>query len=205
MASGNENRWEIAENTEVQTLLPRIDLLELEERHSLVTLEVSVAAWPICRKVLARLRSAGLPVLIQIQRRDWQCELEELTFLFGELRNCDQLTLQNLLELAHDLIPAESLQLLHNESRIEIKSFQEWVVASEDPRVHLYPVLPWRSFIRKVIQENFEFSRSLLDLHFMYGPDTGTSPELKRLIEQFLNSKKKVLCIFPKKWGGRSQ
>ena len=191
---------DINEKSSLDSINLVIDQFENSQSQELVSITASISAWPLVPKILSRMRSASLPALVKILSAGWACEIEELTYIVQRLREFDQLTLHNLLELLSDFLPKDALDALSNESRIELKSFQEWVVASHDSRLHKYPVLPWRSFIRKVNAENYDFARSVLDLFFMYGADAPDSPELKKILSQFLDSKKKVLCLFPKKW-----
>lgn len=204
MITTSDTHWEIRENVSLGPVYAKIEALTGLDYSPLITIEGSVAAWDECALVLSRMRAAGLPVLLKLKKGDWTCELEELNYLFRAMRGKDQLTLSNTLELFGGILNQETRDQtrdqLEVESRIELKSFQEWIVATCDPRLHKYPVLPWRSFIRKVIEENFEFANGALDILYMYGDDAEQSPELKNLIANFLESKKKVLCLFPKKW-----
>ena len=202
--SPQDTRLQIVDNSQCEVLLARIDQIESHDPFSLVTLDVSVAAWQACSVVLSRIRSASLPALVKLHRNDWICETGEVAFLLKALREWDQLTVHNCLALLGDYLPKGSVAALESESKVEMKSFQEWVVAANDPRIHKYPILPWRSFIRKVVAENYEFASGVLDLVYLYGEGCEASVDLVKLIESFLNSKKKVLCLFPKRWG-RSQ
>lgn len=196
----SDYHFEITEDTSGESCLKRIESLESAQTFSLITVDASVAAWDTCRQCLARIRSANLPAMLRIKKGDWICELAETGYLLKALRDWDQLTLHNLLELLKEYLPQESRVCLESESKIEMKSFQEWMVAANDPRIHQYPTLPWRSFIRKVVAENYEFASDTLDILYMVGADAEHSPELKTLLDSFLNSKKKVLCLFPKRW-----
>lgn len=167
-----------------------------------IQLAAPVAAIPECTEVLCALRAAGISVLLLISAEDSLLEDEELQGVFYWLRNWDQLLLRNFLETCGDWVPQEHLAVLSQESRTEFKWFQEWQTALADPRVHKYPGLPWRSFLRKVNSENFRFAEDFLRMVALNASDENRAA-LDARIRSFLEAKKKVICVFPKKWSSK--
>ena len=89
---------------------------------------------------------------------------------------------------------------MQTEAKIELKWFREWLMAASDSRIHKYPGMPWRSFIRKVVGENYTFACTFLEL--VASTATPENREyLQLLMKGFLESKKKFICTFPKRWG----
>ncbi len=175
-----------------EELPARMGLLEASKQ-SLVTVGASVHRREAIREALLALRAAGVSSLLVLRRDSAPIDsIESLDFL-AFLRDWDQLLLRNILELGADRVPAKYLAALEVEARTELKWFQEWQTAVSDPRIHRYPGLPWRSFLRKVNAENFTFAE-----HLLMG-----SPDLEPRIEVFLVGKKKTICVFPKNWGKR--
>jgi len=156
-----------------------------------ITLEASGEDTEKIRSALCAIRAANLAAVLLLKRPENQLDLEKVASLIVFLREWDQLLLHNILQLCEHLVPAEFRPAFWNESKIELKWFREWVSASQDPRIYKVPGLPWRSFIRKIVQENFEFADDLLSM---------PEDNLKELLVNFLAKKKKVVCLFPKRW-----
>ncbi len=172
-------------------------LASLEKKQqTLATLAASVDNIDRAKETLCALRAAGISPLLLLRKPSEPLNKESLLAIFGFLRDWDQLLLRNLLELGEHYVPSKYLPLLHPEARTEMKWFQEWQTAVADPRIHRYPGLPWRSFLRKVNAENYAFVQNVLR------DDTGAD-RLDSLVEEFLKGKKKTICIFPKNWGKR--
>ena len=57
MSNPIETHWQVSDAGALDPIITRIENLEKIEHHALVTLDVSVAAWPTCKKVLARVRA----------------------------------------------------------------------------------------------------------------------------------------------------
>ncbi|MEZ4749966.1 MAG: hypothetical protein R3B54_04885 [Bdellovibrionota bacterium] len=112
-----------------------------------------------------------------------------------QLRDWDQLSLQNLFKLCALWIPENFHGALENEARVELKWFKEWVGASQDPRL-AHSGLPWRQFIRKTVAENYAFACAVLEAETVVDPSA---------VEAFLNQKKQAVCIFPKRWRRRNE
>ncbi len=88
------------------------------------------------------------------------------------------------------------------EVKIELKWFREWLVANQDSRISRYPGLPWRSYMRKVIGENFDFAQTLLNVGANLPPEMRKEDlTIENLVLAYLKSRKKAICFFPKKWG----
>lgn len=177
------------------------EISALEKRNSpLVTLVSSPDRWDTIQEFLLALRSSNVSAVLLLQRGDFMMEDEEAIIIFTFLRDWDQLLLHNFLEICEGWVPQEYQAKLRTEAKIELKWFQEWLMAASDIRIHKYPGLPWRSFVRKIVGENFAFATEFIRLNSL--PST---PEnrvaLDRLIRNFLEAKKKVVCVFPKRWG----
>ncbi len=173
--------------------LPRRMATLEEKKQSLVTLGASAHQRDAIRETLLALRASGASSLLVLRRPPEPMDSLATVDFLAFLRDWDQLLLRNILEVGVDRVPAKYSAALELEARTEVKWFQEWQTAVSDPRIHRYPGLPWRSFLRKVNAENFTFAE-----HLLLG-----SPDLERRIELFLAGKKKTICVFPKNWGKR--
>jgi hypothetical protein len=172
-------------------------LLRLEKQSkTLATVAASTGNSESIKDTLCSLRASGISPLLLVRKGFAKWPTEEILAFFGFLRDWDQLLLRNLTELAGDRIPAPFQATLAQEAKTELKWFQEWQTAVADPRIHRYPGLPWRSFLRKVNAENFAFAQDLLR-------DDATLESLDVRIRGFLVGKKKTICVFPKNWGKR--
>ena len=173
---------------------------DLEEKHqSLVTLTASVDSWDKIRAMLCALRASNISALLLLKRGQLLLEDQEISAVFNFLREWDQLLLQNILEICEGWIPQAFLPSLHSEAKIELKWFQEWLSASTDSRIHKYPGLPWRSFIRKITQENYQFATRFLELVALPATESNVKA-VQDHFKAFLEAKKKVVCVFPKRW-----
>ncbi len=189
---------EINPDLDLDSLLPEHiakQLLQFEERKAtLVTVAASIEKLEAIRQAFCSLRASGISSLLLLRKVDIPLTTEEVLAIFAFLRDWDQLLLRNLLEIASDKIPAGFLPHLVAEAKTEFKWFQEWQTAVSDPRIHRYPGLPWRSFLRKVNAENFAFAQAILR-------DDSGHEVLDATVKSFLIGKKKTICIFPKNWG----
>jgi len=196
----------------IETAIPEIDIDALEgaallsrlqdlekQAYPLVTLTSSVNDWEKIRSSLLALRSSGMSAMLLLRRSQELLEDDEIQVIFTYLRDWDQLLLHNVLEICEGWIPAAYLPRLQIEAKLELKWFKEWWMAMSDPRIHKYPGLPWRRFVRKVVGENFDFA-----IRFLYLVALPATPEnideVRVHFETFFEAKKKVLSIFPKKW-----
>ena len=190
--------------------LPEIDLDTTEvaaitdsqqpkDPSSLLLLNGSVENIERIARALLNLRSENRSALLLLRKPDFPLEDDEVRALFQVLRDTDQLTLQNILSLCEDWIPRAFTATLQNEAKIEMKWFREWLTALNDSRIHKYPTVPWRSFIRKIISENYAFATKFLELVAL-----PANPEnlgaVQNHFNQFFEAKKKVVCLFPKRW-----
>lgn len=167
---------------------------------SLVSLTASLEHFERVITSLMALRAANVSAILYLKKPELALDDDELQRLFQYLKNWDQLFLHNFLELCGDWVPENFQNALRNEAKIELKWAKEWLTASADQRIHKYPGLPWRSFVRKIIGENFQFATKFLEL--TAAPGTPENLELmNQHLKTFLETKKKVVCIFPKKWG----
>ncbi|MFM8270593.1 MAG: hypothetical protein ACKN9V_10435, partial [Pseudomonadota bacterium] len=138
---------------------------ELEKQQApLVGIHASIDSWDKIEAAICSLRSANLSALLALQKSADILNDDEILYLFGVLRDWDQLTLQNFLEVCGDWIPQEFQEILKNEAKIELKWAKEWLTAVSDPRITKYPALPWRSFTRKIVAENYRFAVRFLEL-----------------------------------------
>lgn len=164
----------------------------------LVGVQASLENWDRIEAAICSLRSANVSALLALQKSQTPLEDDEILYLFGVLRDWDQLTLQNFLEVCGDWIPQEFQDILKNEAKIELKWAKEWLTATTDQRITKYPALPWRSFTRKIMSENYQFAVKFLEL----AAAPATEENLKAIhdhIQKFVEAKKQVVCIFPKK------
>lgn len=179
--------------------LERLDELK-KGGAAVVTLTASVDWWEELSEVLCSFRSENVSVVLLLRRTTQRLETGQISFLFSLLRRWDQMLLCNFLELCEDRLPPEYLEAFRAEAKIELKWFTEWLMASTDSRLNRYPTLPWRSFIRKIVGENYAFASDFIanegQLIEAMRPE-----EVALKIQAFLESKKKVLCLFPKRWG----
>lgn len=165
----------------------------------LVNVTGSVQSWEKIKDTLCDLRAANLSPVLHI-KGGIPLDDDEIMFLFAFMRDWDQLFLHNFLELCGEWVPKEFQPILITESKIEMKWISEWLTANSDQRIYKYPSLPWRSFIRKIIGENYNFAVAFLAL----AAAPATEENVKAMhehIKSFLEIKKKVVCVFPKKWG----
>lgn len=174
-------------------------LIELENRGPrLVTLTCSPVHVDRAKQALLGLRAEGVPSVLLLNARQSLLDDEEMAVLFTFLHDWDQLLLRNILELCLDWIPKEFQVALQQEARTELKWFQEWQLAANDPRVHKYPGMPWRSFIRRINAENRAFAGEFLRLIAL--PSTPENQQaLGKTLQEFLTTKKKVVSVFPKR------
>lgn len=165
----------------------------------LVNITGSVQSWEKIKDFLCGLRAVNISPILHI-KGGVPLDDDEIIFLFSFLRDWDQLFLHNFLEICGEWVPKEFQTVLQNESKIEMKWISEWLTANGDQRIYKYPSLPWRSFIRKIIGENYQFALVFL----MMAAAPATDENVKAMhdhIRAFLEAKKKVICVFPKKWG----
>lgn len=148
---------------------------------------------------LCRLRAEGVAALVVLREGEKSPNQAEILTIFETLRDFDQLLLRNVLQLSGSLIPKESLEALRQEAKTELKWFEQWQTASHDARIHRYPTLPWRSFLRKINAENFQFIVDLMQLS-LNKPSAESKAKISEHIKLFLDAKKKTICIFPKRW-----
>ncbi len=179
-------------------LTARLDRLE-EEHQPVAYLEASLESWEKVKISLLGLRASNVPGIVLLKPVP-QVSLEEIAQIFIYLKNWDQLYVHNFLALCSPLVPEKAMKDLQLECKIELKWVKEWLMASHDSRISKYPSLPWRSFIRKIVQENFEFAQAFLRYA---SPDSEEKDEAATLalLSSYLKSKKKAVCIFPKNWG----
>jgi hypothetical protein len=173
---------------------------ELEKQKApLVGIHASLENWDKIEAAICSLRSANVSALLALQKSNESLQDEEILYLFGVLRDWDQLTLQNFLEVCGDWIPQEFQDILKNEAKIELKWAKEWLTAASDQRITKYPALPWRSFTRKIVAENYRFAVRFLELAAAPATEENMAA-IHQHIRQFIEAKKQVVCIFPKKW-----
>ena len=150
------------------------------------------------KSALCTLRAHNKSGIVMVKREDLPVDVKELAYIIRSLRDQDQLLLHNIMQLIEMLLPESHHQTLRTEAPNELKWFREWLMASHDPRIHKYPGLPWRSYVRKVNQENFHFSASLVEILSSRLGDA--DDRLGPVIRDFLEKKKQALCLFPKRW-----
>lgn len=175
-----------------------LDRLEESQQH-VVYLEASLGSWDKIKISLCGLRASNVPGILLLKSAS-QVPLEEIAQALIYLKNWDQLYVHNFLALCGDLVPVKLQKDLQLESKIELKWVKEWLTASHDQRISKFPGLPWRSFIRKVVQENFDFAENFLRVA---SPESEEKNDVaaESLVVAYLKAKKKAVCIFPKNWG----
>lgn len=176
-------------------LLRKVSGLE-KRKAALATLIASPGGEQTIIETFCALRASGISPLLVLRAPAAPLATDHILAFSSFLRDWDQLLLRNLLELAGDRIAPRHAAALAQEAKIELKWFQEWQTAVSDPRIHRYPGLPWRSFLRKVNAENFSFLQELLR-------DDSSEEALDTAVKAFLVGKKKTICVFPKNWGKR--
>lgn len=183
---------------EIPAILRNVTELE-EKQQPLVTLTATIGEWEKIRKTLLALRSSNISAMLLLKRSEDLLEDEELAAIFTFLRDWDQCLLHNVLEICEGWIPQVFLAPLRNEAKLELKWFREWWAGVSDTRINKYPGLPWRRFVRKVVGENYDFATRFLELVAL--PATPENIQaVQNHFNAFLEAKKKVLSIFPKRW-----
>jgi len=178
-----------------EDLLAEVSEIEKEER-SLIKIEARPEQWDRVKKLLLSLRASNISAMVLLKRSP-SIKMQEIVSWIEFLRDWDQLFVHNIIELLGSKL-SEKLNIeLRKEVPIELKWFREWFIASTNTDINKYPGLPWRSYIRKIIGENYQFA-SELARRISQG---ATFADIDDLGRQFLADRKQVLCIFPKKWG----
>ncbi len=174
-------------------------LLEINKENAsppVVFISLSVENWEAINSSLCVLRANNLASIIFLKEPNQALNCDELSFAFTSLKKLDQLTIHNFLTLSKPFIPPFFISNIEQEAKLEKKWLTEWLLADTDTRICYYPALPWRSYIRKTINENYKFAMEFLKLIVIDDQN-----KLKELFLQFLEEKKKkVLCVFPKNW-----
>ncbi len=145
---------------------------------------------------LCALRSHGLMALVQLAPQTGEPPLgQRFADLFSLLRYWDTLSLANVLVLLDPLSEGSQLvrhaPALAQEAKSELQWLRQWIMALNDKRFCLYPQLPYRSYVRKVVRENALFVAALLQ-------NLDSREFWDAIITDFLKEKKKVVCRFPK-------
>lgn len=175
-----------------------------ESDKPLIHLTGSIANWESIQNSLLILRASNKSALLHLKRGVDFLEDDEIQYLFSTLRDWDQLTVENFMEICGEWVPQEFQPILKNEAKIEQKWTEEWLTASTDEKIAKYPGLPWRSFIRKTIGENYQFAVRFLELAAAPATEENVALMVSH-IKAFLEAKKKVVCVFPKKWGKQGE
>jgi len=185
--------------TEEAQILTQVLALE-KKSPPLVTFVASPDRWDTIKQMLLSMRSSNISSVLLLKRTDFVLDDTEIISIFSFLRDFDQLLLYNFLEICDGWVPKEFQARLQTEAKIELKWFREWLMALSDSRIHKYPGLPWRSFVRKIVGENYRFASEFLRL-VNHANTLENMESMDVLLKGFLESKKKVVCIFPKRWG----
>ena len=173
--------------------------LDSMEKLPVVYLEASLQSWEKIKISLLGLRASNVPGILLLKEAP-QASLEEIAETLIFLKNWDQLYVHNFLALCGKFLPERALKDFQQESKIELKWVREWLTASHDQRIAKYPGLPWRSFLRKIVSENYEFAENFLRFAVPESEEASETKTLELLVS-FLKAKKKAVCIFPKNWG----
>ncbi len=165
---------------------------------ALLRLAFTLAQWDRVKTLMPRLRSENVAVILLLKKGEADIAEERLTEVFAHLRLWDQFTLTNLLELCGGWFTPRLLGPLQQEAKIELKWFEEWSTASTDSRLHKYPTLPWRRFIRKATTENYQFFTKVLE---QWGNgDSDEEKKVESVVAEFLREKRKAVNIAPKRF-----
>lgn len=176
----------------------KVEIARLEAASpSLVSLNAAMEALVPLGEALCMLRAANLPAVVSVRPIDRSPSKVELASAIQFLRDWDQLSLENILSLASAWIPPKYLEELRQEAKVESKWIREWLRAAHDQRLSKLPGLPWRSFLRKTVGENYLFADALLEREPM---GEGGEHEMEFLFRVFLDRKKKAVNVFPKRW-----
>ena len=169
---------------------------------SIVYLESDLNHFDRIRTSLLILRAQGISPVLLLTKSEPPLNTAELESVIPFLRDWDQLFIYNILVLFDGWLPEKFQKHFEMEMKIELKWFREWLVASQDSRISRYPGLPWRSYMRKVIGENFDFAQTLLQIGSNIEPEKRKEDlTIENLVLAYLKSRKKAICFFPKKWG----
>ena len=175
------------------------EVAPLENSESfLVYLRGNISHMDKLKKALGILRASNASSIFLLEPESANASPKEIVEVIKNLREWDQLLLHNLLQLLTDWIPEKYRESLRQEAKTELKWYREWAIASFDTHIYKIPTLPWRSYIRKIINENYNFAVAFMKL--LTATPRLPEPDTDILIRAFLDRKKKVVCVFPKKW-----
>lgn len=168
----------------------------------IVYLESDLEHFDRVRTAVMALRAINLSPVVLLAKSEPPPNHTELEYIISYLRDWDQLFIYNILVLFDGWLPEKFKKEFETEVKIELKWFREWLVANQDARFSRYPGLPWRSYIRKVIGENFDFAQTLLNIGANIAPEKRKDDlTIENIVLAYLKSRKKAICFFPKKWG----
>lgn len=169
---------------------------------AIVYLESDLEHFDRIRTSLCLLRAQNVSAVLLLTKSEPPLNNNELESVLPFLRDWDQLFLYNIMVLFDGWIADKFKKHIDTEIKIELKWFREWLVANQDSRISRYPGLPWRSYMRKVIGENFDFAQTLLTVGGHLPPEQRKEDlTIENLVLAYLKSRKKAICFFPKKWG----
>jgi len=169
---------------------------------ALLRLQFTLGQWERVKRLMPRLRAENISVVLMLKRGDAEIGEEQLTEIFAQLRLWDQFTLHNLLELCGGWFTPRVLTPLQQEAKIELMWFEQWSTASTDSRLHKYPTLPWRRFIRKATTENYQFFTKVLE---QWGNgELDEEKKVEGVVAAFLTEKRKAVNIAPKRFKGKA-
>jgi hypothetical protein len=198
MSTENSGEINVDGIPETENLLQYLTAAE-KSQTPVVTLTGSLESFERIKTFLFASRAANVSALFLLKKPENFLEDEEIHYLFEFLRDWDQLYVANFLAVCAEWVPQEFQEPLKTEAKIELKWAKEWLTASTDQRISKYPSLPWRSFIRKVNSENFAFAIRFMELAAAPATDENVALMIEHM-KNFLEAKKKVLCVFPKRW-----
>jgi hypothetical protein len=169
----------------------------LKEKSPLLYL--SAKSYPVSwmDEFFCALRAEGQAFVFSLLGVEPSWQEDEAIAVARSLARVEQLSLRNLLWLGMGFFPEPLEKVLRMEAVLELKCFEEWHRALGETSWQKYPYLPWRRFLRKVNEENLEFFEKFLR--------SADEKEQQALAVNFLNEKKKVVTIFPKKWDKTSR
>ncbi len=176
----------------VEEILARVSQMETVPSQ-IIVITASFESLSSVKATLLSLRASDLGCVVLVQKPLEEPSFTEKQEALSMLRDWDQLLLFNVLNILSANIPDLFLSALAQEAKIEQKWFKEWVVGSQDPRMMKYPGIPWRSFIRKAVAENYTFATSVL------GMGSDQTEDFQNLVSHFLSQKKQAVNIFPKR------
>ncbi len=152
----------------------------------IVILEVSLSEWASLNSALCAMRAANTGVLVKLSTdKERPLGKSQCVEICHSLRDWDQLSFGNLITLAGELVPNELKELLNDVAQHEDRILRQWLFAVQTSLHFGRLRFPWRSFIRRVVNENFDIAKKIFEEH--------SSEENNEIFRQSYIQKRKVI------------